>query len=59
MSTDKERLSTLETHVNYIKETVDKIDGKVDDLVAFKLKVMGAASVIAGIVAYITAVMVN
>jgi len=59
MTSDKERISTLETHVSYIKEAVDRIDGKVDDLIGFKLKVAGAASAIAGIVAYITAIIVG
>jgi len=54
MVTDKERLSTLETHIAYIKKTVDCINIKVDDLTAFKFKVLGASSVIAGLIAYIT-----
>lgn len=53
MTSDKERLSKLETHISYIKDTVMKIDSKVDDLTAFRFKVLGAASVLAAVVSYI------
>ncbi len=59
MSTDKERLANLETHINYIKKAVDNIDRKVDDLTAFKFKIFGAASVIAGVVSYVTYIIVG
>lgn len=57
MSTDKERISTLETHISYIRTTVESIDTKVDALTAFKFKVIGAASVIASIVSFVVATM--
>jgi len=57
MATDKERISTLETHISYIRTTVESIDKKVDDLSAFKFKVMGAASVLAAIISFVVASM--
>lgn len=53
MTTEKERLASLETSITYIKDKVDHIDKKVNDLTAFKFKVAGAASVLAAGVSYI------
>jgi hypothetical protein len=55
MSTDKERLAILETNIVYIKDTVCRIDQRVEDLNAFRFKVLGASSVIAGIISFVIA----
>lgn len=59
MASDRERISKLETHITYIKDGIDRIDHKVDDLVGFKLKILGGASVVAATVAWLTALMVH
>jgi hypothetical protein len=59
MSSDKERLAVLETNVSYIKDTVDRIDKRVEDLNAFKFKVMGAASVLAALISFVVATMAH
>lgn len=54
-----EKVAVIETHINYIRDTVGRIDKKVEELAAFKLKVIGAASTIAAIVSYITVIIVG
>lgn len=55
MPTDKERLAILETNIMYIKHTVDRIDQRVEDLNAFRFKIMGAASALATLISFVVA----
>lgn len=59
MNTDKERLASLETSIRYIRDKVDHIDRKVDDIAAFRFKVAGAASVLAAAISYITSIITH
>ena len=50
MVSDKERITALETSLTYIKEKLDSIDSKVDDLQGLKFKLLGAAATIAAFI---------
>ena len=55
--TQQARIAVLESHIEYIKEAVTRIDNKVEDLSSFKFKLMGAATVVAGIISFVVATM--
>jgi archaellum component FlaC len=59
MSTDKERLASLEANINFIKEEVSYIRHDVKDLVGWKWRMAGAGAVIAAIVSYLVTTIVH